>query len=205
MNKKHLGDALDHWKGSILRQLQQKRLVSDLGVEPMITDSQPWHKDALVVYAKLLHVRRGQFASHHWGTRGNRDSYFAETARRCPGDIFLDPDTGVCTGKVTRRHVTPSEVSRLLEHNRGRLIVVYQHGARATLRVRVRQVIEVLEKAVPRDVKLYWCSYEAGSVAMLFLSLDPKRPQRVAKCFLSTLGVAANRRIQQERDTQRGR
>jgi hypothetical protein len=54
VNSKFLGDALDHWKGSLLSILSSKELIKNVAVEPMITDVRPWLKQNLETYRRLL-------------------------------------------------------------------------------------------------------------------------------------------------------
>jgi hypothetical protein len=39
MNLKFIGDAFDHWKGSLLGELAEADLLSDLAIDPMLTDA----------------------------------------------------------------------------------------------------------------------------------------------------------------------
>ena len=39
MNLKYLGDTLDHWKGSVFQILQEAKLLRNLEVDAMMTDS----------------------------------------------------------------------------------------------------------------------------------------------------------------------
>jgi len=47
MNQAYLGDALDHWKGSLIAILRrhQPPLLNRLAVVPMATDAQEWGED----------------------------------------------------------------------------------------------------------------------------------------------------------------
>jgi hypothetical protein len=38
LNLIYLGDALDHWKGSLFESLQQEKAVQGLAVDPMTSD-----------------------------------------------------------------------------------------------------------------------------------------------------------------------
>lgn len=38
MNLRYLGDALDYWKGSVFFRLQERGILKDFSVDPMLTD-----------------------------------------------------------------------------------------------------------------------------------------------------------------------
>ncbi|HYA40080.1 MAG TPA: hypothetical protein VEF34_02155, partial [Syntrophobacteraceae bacterium] len=54
MNSQFLGDALDHWKGSIISLLLSKQLTQNIVAEPMITDLQPWQREDIDTYGRLV-------------------------------------------------------------------------------------------------------------------------------------------------------
>ncbi|MCJ7744334.1 MAG: hypothetical protein MUO99_07250, partial [Dehalococcoidales bacterium] len=91
MNAKHLGDALDHWKGSIIQRMEG--LLERIAVIPMITDDKPWDDKKIETYSRLLSVdRKLVMKVMEWNktTRENRGDYFRNIHHR--GDLFLDPD-----------------------------------------------------------------------------------------------------------------
>jgi hypothetical protein len=94
MNLKYLGDALDHWKGSLFECLQFAEVLRDLAADPMAADQDQWSDADFSLYARLLHIRQEQVIRHK-ESLFSRDSYFAEIVHQ--GDLFLDPDTGVAT------------------------------------------------------------------------------------------------------------
>lgn len=124
MNRKFLGDALDHWKGSLFQSLQAADLLQDFAVDPMATDARPWKPGDFTVFTRLLHVNPSQIVPHR-ATLRDRAKYFAEISHH--GDLFLDPDTGIATGRVKLAHVSPSEIGDLLDARTNRLLLVYQH------------------------------------------------------------------------------
>jgi hypothetical protein len=188
LKRAFLGDALDHWKGSLIRQLQDKGLVQTLAVDPMFTDPEDWDDDDLAAYARLLHVERGQIISHTCDLT-NRADYFKETTEKHHGALFLDPDTGILTGHRPPRekHVTVGEIGNLLSVAPESLVMIYQHAARTHMSKRVDEVIEVLQK----EVRCTWASYESATVAMLFVSLGQEGPRKVAEFFREQLGPRA--------------
>jgi hypothetical protein len=42
MNLTHLGDALDHWKGSLLKRFLSENLLQDFRVDAMLSDRADW-------------------------------------------------------------------------------------------------------------------------------------------------------------------
>ena len=190
MKLAYLGDALDHWKGSMLGEVQQHGLLHGLRVDAMATDQPGWNDSDWQVYARLLRVDRHQVVTHREDLRGNRRAYFAES--RPPGDIFLDPDTGVATGKVSPRwrYLLPTEVSQLISDDN--VVAVYQHRDRSPMRKRVEVVVQAIREFSPEVDCL---SYQATSVAMLFLSRQPSRLDAIGRHFTSVLGRHASHRV----------
>lgn len=190
MNLEFLGDALDHWKGSLFESLQQASLVHDFAVDPMASDREAWQLEDFALFAHLLRVDRSRLIPHHVGL-SDRKRYFDGIAHT--GDLFVDPDTGVATGKVKepKRYINPGEIAKLLEAP-GRLLAVYQHVQRQQVCVHVDAVRKTLDEAVPG---LHWSSYESGTVAMLFLARSKQRTSAVAAHFAGLLGRHADGRI----------
>jgi hypothetical protein len=103
----------------------------------------------------------------------------------------LDPDTGIATGRLSKEHLAPSEVADLLRSG-DRLVVVYQHVRAMRVCDRVDAVCAIVQCA-SSDVR--WCSYESGTVAMIFLSTQPARLNAVRGHFKGVLGRHAAGRI----------
>lgn len=183
-----MGDALDHWKGSLFESLQAAGILRDFAVDPMATDNQPWTQDDRTVFARLLRVSPSQLLRHS-ATLQERARYFGEIEHR--GDLFLDPDTGVATGKVKawRKYVKPAELAGFLDDNR--VIAVYQH-----VRARVGPRVDAVVRKVSGGVgALAWASYESGTVAMIFFSKSRSRIHAVADHFRGILGRQADGRV----------
>ncbi|MGA3204612.1 MAG: hypothetical protein ABSF12_19140 [Bryobacteraceae bacterium] len=179
MNLKFLGDALDHWKGSLFESLQQAGVLRNFAVDAMASDWPDWQPDDVALFTRLLRVQE------------YRKQYFDEIAHR--GDLFLDPDTGIATGKVKNRnqYVMPSEIGQLLRGS-DRLLAVYQHVSRQAVSERVGTVCSVLNKTC---TECKWSSYESGSVAMMFFSRSQERVTEVRAHFQRSLGRHAIGRI----------
>jgi len=87
--------------------------------------------------------------------------------------LFLDPDTGITTSSVTKKHITKDEIDFLLAVNNNRVLAVYQHNAIGkNIRDRVNQIITFLKQTM---IGSYFTSYESSTVAMIFISKDKKR------------------------------
>ena len=127
MNSKYLGDALDHWKGSLISALSQKKLIRNIVVEPMITDATAWLREDLNTYKRLLNLDSTRSICHGNSTfLGKRDKYFTKLLK--VGDVFLDPDTGIATGDASKVHIKISELGKLIIDS-DRVLMVYQHSA----------------------------------------------------------------------------
>jgi hypothetical protein len=190
MNRKYLGDALDHWKGSLFELLKESRLLHDFAVDPMAGDWIHWQPEDVAAFARLLRVNESQVISHKAGL-ADRGKYFSEIEH--PGDLFLDPDVGIATGRVKNKsqYITPAEIESLVGRS-DRLLAVYQHVSRKTTAKRVDEVCFCLMGAVNG---LHWVSYESATVAMMFLSRSYSRLNEVASAFRRLLGGHAGTRI----------
>lgn len=192
MNLKFLGDALDHWKGSLFESLRAARVLRDFAVDPMASDLELWLQEDFELYGRLLRIENSQIIRHRAKLRERAD-YFDEISHR--GDLFLDPDTGVETPGVKgdrRQYVRPAEVGQLLGRSTGRLLMIYQHVRGKRVSGRVDKVLNTLRDEIG-DFRC--CSYESGTVAMMFLSRLPARTSSVAKYFKAFLGRHAEGRI----------
>lgn len=190
MNLRYLGDALDHWKGSLFEFLRANNALDNFAVDPVATDLPDWREDDFALFARLLRVPRDRILTHRFPAR-ERQRYFGEIKHK--GDIFLDPDVGVATGRVRirERYVYPEDVWRLLTSGLNRLVIVYQHVRGARTVARVDRVIG----RMGGSGLLSWCSYESGTVAMVFLSLAPHRIRDINNAFRTMLGAHGNGRI----------
>ena len=155
----------------------------------MASDLPAWQPDDFRLFAELLRVDRSQIVEHQ-STLGDRSTYFAEINHS--GDLFLDPDTGVATGKrrASQQHVTASEIAGLLVSDR--VLAVYQHVRARRVCDRVDAVCQVIRSQIS---PCHWCSYESGTVAMIFLARTAERVLTVAQHFSSRLGRHAVERI----------
>lgn len=190
MNLEFLGDALDHWKGSLFESLQKGGILLDFAVDPMASDLANWSPEDFSVFSRLLKIDRSQIIAHS-RTLLERKGYFAEIQH--PGDLFLDPDTGVATGKgaPSVKHVAPSEIAKLVEGS-DRLLAIYQHVRAQRVCDRVDAVCGAIRDQM---AEVPWCSYESGTVAMIFIARSPERVHSVAKHFSALLGRRAAGRI----------
>lgn len=122
-----LGDALDHWKGSLVRLLQGKNALVNLHVLPMITDPiKCWTPPHFCLYAHLLGVDVSAILNQNvkiCQKQGRSDYFMADPSH----DLFLDPDTGI-REKESQQHVKPSELMKyLVPKGSSRLLLIYQH------------------------------------------------------------------------------
>ena len=136
VNLAFLGDALDHWKGSLFESLQQSRVLSDFAVDPMASDWSNWKPEDVLLFTRLLRIDKCQLIPHNV-CLASRKHYFGEIEHK--GDLFLDPDTGIATGKATIKHVKPAAIVLLLRDS-DRMLAVYQHASRGKISQRVDKV-----------------------------------------------------------------
>lgn len=189
MNLKFLGDALDHWKGAMFASLRGANALRNFAVDPMANDIGRWRDEDFSLFAGLLQIAPSQVIRHR-ARLEHRAAYFGEISHI--GDLFLDPDTGVATGRVREGHVSPAEVGLLLDASADRLLVIYQHVRGMLVAHRVSGVMSTLEEVIG---PFSGCSYESGTVAMLFLTRMHERTELVAEHFDALLGRHATRRI----------
>ncbi len=188
MRLDYLGDALDHFKGSLFRRLREAGLLENLAVDPMATDAEQWTDDAYRLYSDLLGVDPRNVLK----TQATLD----KTGRRTlglpghTGDLFLDPDTGVRTGSqsTARKYVLPEEVGPLLVSSR--LLLIYQHAWRAGEDESVRKAVTAIRL---REPVLAATAYTSRQVAMVFFSKDSKRISAVASWLRTWLGAKHQR------------
>ena len=190
MNSKFLGDALDHWKGSLISILSSKRLIRNVVVEPMITDVRPWSKEDIETYRRLLRLESTSPICHGESTfSGKRDEYFDGVPE--DGDVFLDPDTGIATGNGGREHIKVFELGKLLAKS-DRILMVYQHSARGSFHERLLKI----KDRVSRDICGVHCTtYESGRVAMFFISIDSYRINEIQNTLKKYLRGTAEIRV----------
>jgi hypothetical protein len=193
VNLKFLGDVFDHWKGSLIEELSEAQLLRDLSIDPMTTDGAEWLPHDYAIYAHLLGVAAGDVLQHKTLIEVDRATYFAEIVHE--GDLSLDPDTGIASGKrrprYPRNYLFPAELHRLISLPE-RVIAVFQHAGRQ----RTHQRLEILmHKTKSTGEGFACCSYESVHAAMLFFSLSRVRIVRVRDHLNQLLGAHAPRRI----------
>jgi hypothetical protein len=193
MNLLYLGDALDHWKGSLLERLQQARLLTNLAADAMASDALDWTPFDWHLFATLLRIADAQIVGHPTHLANDRAAYFREIAHST--DIFLDPDTGIATSRVPNRsqYLMPFELHGLLAAHPSRVVATYQHIRAVTTRHRLTQIVSVLAEGGHR---FSCCSYESSTVAMLFFSSDRDRIEAIHQHHVVLLGRHAIPRTQ---------
>lgn len=192
MNLCYLGDALDHWKGSLFEGLRRANLLCDFAVDRMVTDAKPWQAADCELFARLLRIEQNQVVGHQHSLVEERADYFQEIEHQ--GDIFFDPDTGIATYRVKNvsQYLCPAELHDLLSQQQWRVIAVYQHIRAQRTRERLEKVVSVLRRP---GQPFACCSYESSTVAMLFFSRDLERVNNIYHHFERFLGEHATRRL----------
>lgn len=192
MNLRYLGDALDHWKGSLLESLQEEGLLRNLHVDAMASDKESWTATDNALFARLLRIKPEQLVRHHHRLSRDRAKYFSEIPTG--GDIFFDPDTGIKTGRVkqSEHYLTPNELCDAMNRDTRRLVIVYQHVRAQRTRQRVESVLKTLGH---QQTPLSCASYESATVALLFFGAEKTRVEKVRNYFTKVLGSHATGRI----------
>jgi hypothetical protein len=192
VNLQFLGDALDHWKGSVFEGLKKAGALAGFHVDAMASDAKMWRPQDWILFSKLLRVELSQIISHKFYLTQARNQYFDEIPTG--GDLFLDPDTGIQTNRVKEpeKYLRPTELRGLMEKDRSRVVVVYQHVRARHTRDRVCSVLSALR----HKIESFSCtSYESGTVAMLFLSFNRERIAPINDYFGNLLGFHAKNRV----------
>lgn len=191
MKLAHLGDALDHWKGSVIEVVGAK----SLRVVPMLTDRDRWTQEDFETYARLLHRKPEgvlKKAKDDLFSNKTRCRYFCDLGKH---DLFLDPDTGIAPDKKAhKQHIKPSEISRLLSESTSRMILIYQHASRK--KDGVSEKLRLL-RSTPglRGCDLF--AYDSGAVSIVAISQNSKRTNKAIARLKSRLRLSpvASKRI----------
>jgi len=193
MNLRFLGDVLDHWKGSIISRLSDAQLLHNLMVDQMATDFSQWREIDHTIYAKLLMIERESIVPHGQELSGNRKAYVQEILKY-NGDLFLDPDTGICTNsQAGSEHLKATELHAILDCAPERIVMVYQHNGRTgNMRARVVEVMFYLQR---HGAGFHAYAYESATTAMLFLCRKPERVDLIGAYFKQMLDWHGDRRI----------
>lgn len=190
MNINHLGDAYDHWKGSIIKILNESRNIQNLAVEPMFTDKKTWGQVNVQTYARLLNLWPNDIQHTNLPTwkqwKGRRNLYFKEI--RYNGDLFIDPDTGI--GTNGRKYIRVDEIGNLLDKKR--VLMIYQHFAHKTFENQCRIIRNKIRQIRKQAT---YCVYQCGQVAMIFISRNNGRIRAIEKVLKAHLCGTAERRI----------
>jgi hypothetical protein len=64
MKLTYLGDAHDHWKGSVFQYLQEGEILRNFLVDSMATDASPWNTANSKLYAHLLRIEESHLVQH---------------------------------------------------------------------------------------------------------------------------------------------
>ncbi len=212
MNRKYLGDAKDWWKGAILTCLRRTGAIRSPQVVPMFTDLERWSEEDLDAYVAFLNIEgRGLLfteSPYQPFTQVRRPKYFEAVLKWTLGpaerdrDLFLDPDTGLSKNE-TKKHLRPEECWRLVQDRPNKVIVVYQHGARAPEErpweeMRLQCALDAAEEGhglAFASGGLSSSDLPKGDAALLFLSLNKGRIDAVEKSLSEALGSNAEKRL----------
>jgi len=169
MHVKHLGDALDFWKGGFFKLLGNA--LNNFHVLPMFTDvnaSDVWMGNCMHAYVTLLGVHKERIlrsADQFKKEDAGRIEYFEEINLDCDADLFVDPDTGIePPGGGDHRHIRVKGINVLLPNDSKRVLLIYQH------RTHESDWVENCLKKVSNHENLKAFAYDAGGAAMIFVA-----------------------------------
>jgi hypothetical protein len=186
MRLQHLGDALDHWKGSLIELIGGK----SVHVVPMFTDDKPWTEEQIDAYARLLRIRPEDVLKKDGCFSGKtRTSYFCDLGEH---DLFLDPDTGIAPNdkKANEKHVRSSEIAGLLSAGPSRMLLIYQHVSRS--KNGLKKKLNLLSKYL-QGCGMF--AYDSGSVSMVVIGRERDRVQHAMVRLKCWLGPTVSMRI----------
>lgn len=186
MNRGHLGDSLDFWKGRMIHCLGDA--LRRVRIVPMLSDAEPWNSAERVTYESLIGAGRPSVLNWDRFSHRTRAKYFEGMLRDADGDIFIDPDTGVAAPALDAKHVSPAECAHFLR--RDNLVLVYQHARRAS-----NWAAASLDRIRNGLLEGGGCAYASPQVAMLFLSKSPERIESVRSILDALLGPVSARWI----------
>ena len=208
MNLKHLGDAMDAWKGWLVHIILPS--LRDMKVVPMLTDAgKKWNHAKFRLYAQTLHLPTASIMlKTKKFTHTGRKKYFQGMPRmdKCT-DVFLDPDTGVWKVKsdskarktkmekgkkrdVSHRYVRTGEIANLLPDKSDRVILIYRQG-----RESMNDLCKNLKSYAQAIGNRCWAiGVRGGSVTVVLFSNSKPRLNRIRHLLLSVYGpVRADR------------
>ena len=200
MNLRFLGDAFDHWKGSVLQLLGDT--LRDVHVVPLLTDADRWTPEHFEVYARLLRIDPNRVVmrdSNFERAQESRDRYLARLADECVDrgrtdrcDLFLDPDTGV--GGRDKKHVCRADIDELLRVPGDRVLLIYTQ-AEDRFRNSEADVLDDFHRCFGEYAFLAYRSAKQG-LSMAVVSREDGDRLKDIRTWLSTfLGSVAERHI----------
>jgi hypothetical protein len=175
MNLKHLGDALDFWKGSLLGRL--KCNLNNVHILPMFTDN--WSPTNLDCYARLFRVDTPKILKENvLFSADARATYFDKIPNLGnDDDLFVDPDIGIePPSGGTTKHIRFNDIEKLQQNGSKRVVLIYQHSCHEDKWI--KPCLDQVNKAIKNAPGLNGChafAYWAGYVAMIFISRDQQR------------------------------
>ena len=188
MKLEHLGDAFDHWKGSVI--VRSREALREIHVLPMFTDPEPesvWSRDRIVLYAALIGVAPERVVlTDRRFPGGLRRDYFNDARLHGDFDLLVDPDTGIAPPSGgDSRHIRSDELESLLG-TKDRVVLVYQHSGRTEKKGGALRRLTEIRRLFPHGFAVW-----AGEVSMFCLSRSERRSRRVRRVMERWLGPCA--------------
>jgi hypothetical protein len=89
-------------------------MIRNLAVEPTITDPAIWQPEDIKTYRRLLNLDEGNTIYHETEAFTGPRKTCLDSIKQKEGDLFFDPDTGIATGRASRKHIKISVLGALL-------------------------------------------------------------------------------------------
>ena len=192
----YLGDASDHWKGSLHEHLRSRARLKNLHAVGMFADG-PWGLSAVEAYARLLRLPGAHAvldANLPMPRVKGRAAYFSNVLRTVPpdADLLVDPDTGIKNGATgSTAHISVAELAALLGPTRVLMVFDESHDRRIDKSAHVRGLAAAL---VDLGTRVVACESGRG-VTMFFISKHPTRTAQIDESLCALLGPAAKQRV----------
>ncbi|MCC5828566.1 MAG: hypothetical protein JJU36_03880 [Phycisphaeraceae bacterium] len=191
----YLGDAPDHWKGSLHRVLLAAHALRDLHALPMATDAGRWQAAHYDVYAKLLGMPLRQVFQE--GMALGVAKYFREADKwlqnkgAAAADLFLDPNKGlrVACGIRATHYVHVDQLEILSPPDCDRVLMIYDE-TQDRKHAKADHITKIGDDL--RCAGFHWAGYEAGrQLTMFFVTRQSQRQNQIYTALAALLGPCA--------------
>jgi hypothetical protein len=184
MNRLHLCDVFDFWKGAVFGLLREAGAIDRLQVLPMFTDA-AWLAQELAAYARVLGVEKRDILSDESLAHRRKSLYFEAVKSKVQGDVFIDPDAGI-SHLPSAKYAAAEDCRLLLQNN---MVIVFQYAHRQDAEDWARSQ---LKKILSGGKNLKGFALACGQAGLLFASDRPARLKKARDVLCARLGPAAS-------------